>query len=135
MRHASRQRAARLDPIGVIRDGSCSAARAVADSLHVLERAKKVRVLTVLNEKELSSEWPAAELSKHLERRGIDATPECIDAAGRRIGEILSTYLTSNQADLLVMGAYGHSRLREFILGGATRSMLSNPPLPILLSH
>ena len=44
--------------------------------------------LTVLNEKELSSELPAAELSKYLERRGIDATPDCIDAAGRRIGEI-----------------------------------------------
>ena len=65
----------------------------------------------------------------------IDATPDCIDAAGRRIGEILSSYLTSNQADLLVMGAYGHSRVREFILGGATRSMLIKPPLPILLSH
>ena len=87
------------------------------------------------NEKELGSESPAAELSKYLERRGINGTPECIDAAGRRIGEILSSYLTSNQADLLVMGAYGHSRLREFILGGATRSMLSNPPLPIFLSH
>ena len=131
----SRTRELALDTIVIAWDGSRSAARAVADSLHVLERAKKVRVLTVLNEKELSSESPAAELSKYLERRGIDATPECIDAAGRRIGEILSTYLTSNQADLLVMGAYGHSRLREFILGGATRSMLSNPPLPILLSH
>jgi nucleotide-binding universal stress UspA family protein len=48
---------------------------------------------------------------------------------------VLSSYLTSNQADLLVMGAYGHSRVREFILGGATLSMLSTPPLPILLSH
>lgn len=48
---------------------------------------------------------------------------ECIDAAGYRIGEVLSSYLTSNQTDLLVMGAYGHSRLREFILGGATLSM------------
>jgi nucleotide-binding universal stress UspA family protein len=88
-----------------------------------------------LNEKELTSESPAAELSKYLERRGVVAKPDCIDAAGRRIGEILRSYLTSNQADLLVMGAYGHSRLREFILGGATLSMLSRPPLPILLSH
>ena len=112
-----------------------AAARAVADSLHLLERAKKVRVVTALNEKELDSESPAAELSKYLTRRGIDATPDCIDAAGRRIGEILSSYLTANQADLLVMGAYGHSRLREFILGGATRSVLLKPPLPVLLSH
>jgi nucleotide-binding universal stress UspA family protein len=124
-----------LDTVVIAWDGSRPAARAVADALPFLERAKTVRIVTVLNEKELSSESPAAELSKYLERRGIDATPDCIDAAGRRIGEILSSYLTSNQADLLVMGAYGHSRLREFILGGATRSMLSNPPLPILLSH
>ena len=131
----SRPRELALDTIVIAWDGSRPAARAVADALPFLERAKNVRVLTVLNEKELASESPAAELSKYLERRGIDATPDCIDAAGRRIGEILSSYLTSSQADLLVMGAYGHSRLREFILGGATRSMLSNPPLPILLSH
>jgi nucleotide-binding universal stress UspA family protein len=131
----SRARELVLDTVVIAWDGSRPAARAVADALPFLERAKTVRVLTVLNEKELSSESPAAELSRYLERRGIDATPDCIDAAGRRIGEILSSYLTSHQADLLVMGAYGHSRLREFILGGATRSMLSNPSLPILLSH
>ena len=131
----SRARELVLDTVVIAWDGSRPAARAVADALPFLERAKTVRVLTVLNEKELSSESPAAELSRYLERRGIDATPDCIDAAGRRIGEILSSYLTSHQADLLVMGAYGHSRVREFILGGATRSMLSNPPLPILLSH
>ena len=131
----SRPREFVLDTVVIAWDGSRPAARAVADALPFLERAKTVRVLTVLNEKELSSESPAAELSRYLERRAIDATPDCIDAAGRRIGEILSSYLTSNQADLLVMGAYGHSRVREFILGGATRSMLIKPPLPILLSH
>ena len=131
----SRTRELALDTVVIAWDGSRPAARAVADALPFLERAKKTHILTVLNEKELGSESPAAELSKYLKRRGIDATPDCIDAAGRRIGEILSSYLTSNRADLLVMGAYGHTRLREFILGGATRSMLSNPPLPILLSH
>ena len=131
----NRTRELALDTVVIAWDGSRPAARAVADALPILERAKKVHVLTALNEKELGSEWPAAELSKYLERRGIDATADCIDAAGRPIGEILSSYVTSNQADLLVMGAYGHSRLREFILGGATRSMFSNSPLPILLSH
>ena len=96
---------------------------------------REVHVLTVLNEKELISESPASELSRSLERRGIAAKPESIDAAGHPIGEVLSSYLASNQTDLLVMGAYGHSRIREFILGGATLSMLSKPPLPILFSH
>jgi nucleotide-binding universal stress UspA family protein len=126
-----------LDTIAIAWDGSRPAARAVADALPILERASEVRILTVLIEKELSSESepPGTELSKYLGRRGIAAKPECIYAAGHPIGEVLSSYLTSNQADLLVMGAYGHSRVREFILGGATLSMLSTPPLPILLSH
>jgi nucleotide-binding universal stress UspA family protein len=132
-----RGRTAELDTIAIAWDGSRPAARAVADALPILERASEVRVLTVLNEKELSSELesPGTELSNYLERRGIAAKPESIDAAGHPIGEVLGSYLTSNQADLLVMGAYGHSRVREFILGGATLSMLLTPPLPILLSH
>ena len=101
----------------------------------MLERAKEVRILTVVNEKELSSESPAAELSRYLERRGIAAKSDSVDAAGRQISEVFKSHLTSNQTDLLVMGAYGHSRVREFILGGATLSMLSKPPVPILLSH
>ena len=124
-----------LDTVVIAWDGSRPAARAVADALPMLERARGVCVLTILNEKEISSESPAAELSMYLERRGIAAKSDCIDAAGRRIGEVLKSYLTSNQTDLLVMGAYGHSRVREFILGGATLSMLSKPPVPILLSH
>ena len=124
-----------LDTVVIAWDGSRSAARAVADSLPVLQRVREIRVLTVVNEKQLSSESPAAELARHLERHGIVAKPDHIDAAGRRIDEVLSSYLTSHQADFLVMGAYGHSRLREFILGGATRSMLLKPPLPVLLSH
>ena len=131
----SRTRELGFDNVVIAWDGSRPAARAVADSLPLLERAREVRVLTVLNEKELSSESPAAELAKYLERRGIDATPDVIDGAGRRIGEVLDSYLSSQQPDLLVMGAYGHSRVREFILGGATRSMLIKLPLPILLSH
>ncbi len=52
-----------------------------------------------------------------------------------RIGEVLEAYTVSHQIDVLVMGAYGHARWREFILGGATKSLLSKPPLPILFSH
>jgi nucleotide-binding universal stress UspA family protein len=116
-------------------DGSRAASRAVADALPLLERAKEVQVLTVLKEKALGSTSLADELAESLKRRGIVARPDCLDAAGRTIGEVLIADLATRQADLLVMGAYGHSRLREFILGGATRSMLANPPLPLLVSH
>jgi nucleotide-binding universal stress UspA family protein len=124
-----------LHTITIAWDGSRTAARAVADAIPLLEQAREVRVLTVLHDKDLSSESAAAELAKYLKRRGIAARPESIDAAGHPIGEALSSYLASNRTDLLVMGAYGHSRVREFILGGATLSILSKPPLPILLSH
>ena len=56
-------------------------------------------------------------------------------ANGKRIGEVLEAYSVSHQVDVLVMGAYGTARWREFILGGATKSLLSKPPLPILFSH
>lgn len=73
--------------------------------------------------------------AKNLARHGIDVVLDVIDAGGRRIGEVLETYAASSQIDVLVMGAYGHARWREFVLGGATRSLLSKPPLPILFSH
>ena len=58
-----------------------------------------------------------------------------MDAQGRSIGDALEAAARRHDSDLLVMGAYGHSRLREFVLGGATRSMINQPPLPVLLSH
>jgi nucleotide-binding universal stress UspA family protein len=94
-----------------------------------------VHVLTVANEKAIESRRPTAEFAKYLGRHGVDVVLDTVDAADRRIGEILESYVTSCNADMLVMGAYGHSRIREFILGGATKSMLSRPPLPIFLSH
>ena len=58
-----------------------------------------------------------------------------VDAKGRPIGSVLEADVASHELDLLVMGAYGHTRLREFVLGGATDSLLSKLPLPILFSH
>ena len=114
---------------------SARGARAIADAIPVLEKVKEVRIVTVANEKVLDTKHSGEELAKNLSRHGIDVILENVDAAGRSIGEVLETHAASCSADLLVMGAYGHSRLREFILGGATQSMLSKPPVPILFSH
>ena len=100
-----------------------------------MEKAKKVRIVTVLNEKRLDDKHSAEELAKNLSRHGIDVVLDRADARGRPAGGVLEAYVASHELDLLVMGAYGHSRLREFILGGATNSLLSKPPLPILFSH
>ena len=124
-----------LGTVAVAWDFSRVAARAVSDALPFLERAKKVRVVTVLNEKHLDNKHSAEELSKNLSRHGIDVVLDRVDARGRTIGDVLETYVGSNDVDMLVMGAYGHSRFREFVLGGATMSLLSKPPLPVLFSH
>lgn len=130
-----RSRPFELGTVAVAWDFSRAAARAVSDALPLLEKAKKVRVVTVLNEKQLDNKNSAEELSKNLSRHGIDVILDRVDAKGRPIGDVLEAYVASNAADMLVMGAYGHSRLREFVMGGATKSLLSKPPLPILFSH
>jgi nucleotide-binding universal stress UspA family protein len=130
-----RSRPFELGTVAVAWDFSRAAARAVSDAMPLLEKAKRVRVVTVLNEKRLDRKHSAEELSKNLSRHGIDVVLDGVDAQGRPIGAVLEAYVASHGVDLLVMGAYGHSRLREFVLGGATKSLLSKPPLPILFSH
>lgn len=121
--------------VAVAWDFSRAAARAVSDALPFLELAKKVRVVTVTKEKALNSKRSPEELAKNLARHGIDVVVDEVEARGNPIGNVLESYVVSHKADLLVMGAFGHSRLREFVLGGATQSLLSKPPLPILFSH
>src|SRR5262245_52407323 len=124
-----------LGTVAVAWDFSRAAARAVSDAMPMLEKAKKVRVVTVTNEKKLDDKHSAEALAKNLARHGIDVVLDKVDAGGRRIGEVLEAYTVSHRIDVLVMGAYGHARWRQFILGGATQSLLSKPPLPILFSH
>ena len=124
-----------LDTVIVAWDFSRPATRAIADAMPILEKAKRVCVLTVTKEKAIDTRRSGPELAKHLARHGVDVVLDEVDAKGRGIGDVFESHVTYRNADLLVMGAYGHSRIREFILGGATRRMLTRPPLPIFLSH
>jgi nucleotide-binding universal stress UspA family protein len=124
-----------LDTVIVAWDFSRAATRAMADAMPILEKAKRVCVLTVTKEKAIDTRRSGAELAKHLARHGADVVLDDVDAKGRGIGEVFEAHVTYRNADLLVMGAYGHSRFREFVLGGATRSMLTRPPSPIFMSH
>lgn len=124
-----------LNTVVVAWDFSRSAARAVADAIPILEKARTVRIVTVTNEKVIGTAHSSDEIAKNLSRHGIDVIVDRVDTAGLSIGDSLTREIASHRADLLVMGAYGHSRFREFILGGATQSMLSKPLLPILFSH
>ena len=124
-----------LDIVGVAWDFSRPAARTVADALPILQRAKTVRVVTITQEKTIDTRRSSAELATHLARHGVEVVLEVEEAAGRTIGQALEGYAAARDLDLLVMGAYGHSRMRDFILGGATKTIVANPPLPVLLSH
>lgn len=124
-----------LNTVVVAWDFSRASARAVADAIPVLEKAKRVRIVTVMNEKAIDSNHSTEELAKNLSRHGIEVIVDRVDAAGQAIGEVLRKQTAACNADLLVMGAYGHSRFREWVLGGATQGILSQPPLPVLFSH
>ncbi|KQT15822.1 MAG: universal stress protein [Bradyrhizobium sp.] len=132
---ASASREFELNRVLVGWDFSRAAARAISDAIPIMEKAREVCILTVTNEKTISSRRSSSELAKNLSKHGIDVVVEEADAAGRAIGRVFAEQVASRRADLLVMGAYGHSRFREFVLGGATRSILTKPPIPVLLSH
>lgn len=124
-----------LDIVTIGWDGSRSAARATADALPFCRLAKTVRVARVSGERDKEISGSVAEICRNLACHGIEAQAIDIPAAGRDAGTALLADCKESNSGLLVMGAYGHSRARQFILGGATRSVLTSPGLPILLSH
>ena len=124
-----------LDRVVIAWDFSRSAARAVADALPLLTKSTQVRILVVVDEKPLDEHHSVAELGKHLATHGIIATLDEVECDGRSIGEVIGDCVTTWPADLLVMGAFAHSRMRDLVLGGATKSVLAKPMVPVLLSH
>jgi nucleotide-binding universal stress UspA family protein len=123
-----------LDRVLLAWDGSRQAARACADALPFLMRADRVDVVMVVGERPKEGEMAGADIAQHLARHDIKVEVRRLSEGGG-IGETLLSYAASSGASLLVMGGYGHSRLREFVLGGATRGILDAMTLPVLLSH
>jgi nucleotide-binding universal stress UspA family protein len=123
------------DLVVIAWDGSRNAARAMADAMPILVRAKRVRLLTILNDKPDATATLGPDAQRHLRAHGIEAAIESVDREGAEIGKTLDKYIAQYAPDLLVMGAYGHSRAREFLLGGATEHTLNHSRCPVLLSH
>jgi nucleotide-binding universal stress UspA family protein len=116
-------------------NGSPNAARAVGDALPFLRRAKTVEVVIVLGESGSSDEIPGADIGAHLARHGLDVEIERLSAIKGDVPDTILSHAADAGADLIVMGGYGHSRLREFILGGVTRGILRTMTVPVLMSH
>lgn len=125
---------AKLDKVLVAWDGGMVAARAVAGALPLLALAKTVEVVSIGNSDDKESDLPGFGITHHLARHGIDATLKQI-SAGDDIGATLLSHAADMSADYLVMGSYGHSRLREFVLGGTTRTILNSMTIPVLTAH
>lgn len=128
-------RTASLEHIAIAWDGSRVAARALGDALPLLRAGGRITVLTVQDEKPLAGSGIAEALAASLEKRGISATPLEITLGKRSIAEALQASAVSAGTQLLAMGGFGHSRVRDFILGGATKGVLTDLQLPTLLSH
>lgn len=125
----------RLNTIVVAWDYSRESARALSDAMAILTKAKQVCILSVLGEKGLRTTGTVGDLENYLTAHNVNHVVEHRKVKDDGIAQAVTAYAEEVEADMLVMGAYGHSRFREFILGGATRGVLSDPPLPIFLSH
>lgn len=124
-----------IDKIVVAWDFSRAASRALADAIPILKMAREIHIVTFSGEKKLSEHLTIRDLDRHLKAHGIGAAFDTIDVGKHEIGKAIGLYVERRKANLLVMGAFGHSRMMEFILGGATRSILNAPPIPVFLSH
>lgn len=121
-----------LDRVLIAWDGSSHAARAVASSMPILALAKKIEIIVVGNKEKVQASR-VHDLVRNLERHGLDPELTCVDESD--VSETIAKEAKTWSASLLVTGAYGHSRLTEWIFGGVTRFMLSNTPLPVLMAH
>jgi nucleotide-binding universal stress UspA family protein len=124
-----------LTHVAVAWDESRVAARALGDALRLLARGGRVSVLTVVDEKALRGSGIARVLAASLQARGHDAADVEIMLGGRPVAAALQEAALSAGASMLAMGGFGHSRLRDFVLGGATKGVLADLRLPVLLSH
>jgi nucleotide-binding universal stress UspA family protein len=110
------------------------AARAVAEAIPLLAHATRVDVVLVAPERG-EHEAPAADIVRHLSRHGAKVELKIVAAAGRTVAQALIEQAQRGATDLIVMGAYGHSRMREWIVGGSTRDILETATTPVLMAH
>lgn len=123
-----------LDRVMVCWDGSRNAARAIGDAMPLLTRAKQIDVVTV-DQNEKRNEIRGAQIAEHLARHKLAVDVKSIVAPGSDAASVILSQAADSGTDLIVMGAYGHTRFREFVLGGATRAILSSMTVPVLMSH
>jgi nucleotide-binding universal stress UspA family protein len=124
-----------LDHVLVCWNGSPNAARALGDAMPFLHRAKKVEILVALGEPGRRDEIEGTDVAEHLARHGLNVEVERLAAIKGDVADTILSHAADVSADFIVMGGYGHSRLREFVLGGVTRGILRTMTVPVLMAH
>lgn len=124
-----------LDQIVVAWDGSVGAARAVWDSLILLKLCKRIEIVTITGEKNLSDTAPGSSLAPMLSYLGKDINVTPIKYDGSSAAALIREHAAKIGAGVIVQGAYGRSRWREFVLGGVTREMLRDCDMPVMMCH
>ena len=127
----------KIDRVVCCWDGSRPAARAINDALPFLTKAGAVDLLIVVNEKTKNDrqEIRGVRMADHLARHDINVELQTRVAPDIDVASTILSHVADSAATMIVMGAYGHSRVREFILGGATRGILASMTVPVLMSH
>jgi nucleotide-binding universal stress UspA family protein len=125
----------KTDNVMICWDGSRTAARALADAIPIIRKGGRVEIVIVASERGKQDEIEGADIGQHLARHGLKVDVHRISGGNIDVGDALLSHAADSGADLMVMGGYGHSRLREFILGGVTRSIFESMTVPVLLSH
>lgn len=124
-----------LDHVVIAWDGSRVAARAVSDARPFIDRASKVTIAVITDEKSLPANASGSRLAEYLALRGAQVELTETRSKGRSIAAELQEAAASLGGGVLVMGGFGHSRMRDFVLGGATRGIIEDLRMPVLLSH
>jgi nucleotide-binding universal stress UspA family protein len=125
----------KLDRVMACWDGSRSAARAIADAMPLLERAGRVEVVIVSNERGKQDEIEGADMGAHLARHGLNVEVKRTVLGDIDVADVILSHAADAGSDFIVMGGYGHSRFREFVLGGVTRTILQSMTAPVLMAH
>jgi nucleotide-binding universal stress UspA family protein len=124
-----------FDHVVIAWDHTAPAARAVGDALPWLQAASSVGIITATDSKTPAELESGKALVSHLAEHAIKATFEMIKIDGSSVGKVFEAYIKANAIDLLVMGAYRHSRLNEMVWGGATKTVIGQPPCWVMMSR
>ncbi|APG09771.1 universal stress protein UspA [Bradyrhizobium japonicum] len=127
----------KLDRVVCCWDGGRPAARAINDALPLLARAQKVDLLIIENNKTKNetTEIRGVEMAGHLARHDVKVEIEIIPAPDIGVADAILSHVADESGTLIVMGGYGHAKLREIILGGVTRDILKSMTVPVFMSH